>query len=46
MVLPGDVITFGGRVAESGESLVRLELEAQNQKGEKVLTRAVAELTA
>ena len=46
MVLPGDVITFGGRVAESSESLVRLELEAQNQKGEKVLTRAVAELTA
>jgi acyl dehydratase len=46
MVLPGDDITFTGRVAESGGGLVRLELDAQNQRGEKVLTRAVAELTA
>jgi acyl dehydratase len=46
MVLPGDVITFSGRVAESPGDLVRLELEAQNQKGEKVLTKALAELTA
>jgi acyl dehydratase len=46
MVLPGDVITFSGRVAGSAENLIRLELEAQNQKGEKVLTKALAELTA
>jgi acyl dehydratase len=46
MVLPGDVITFSGRVAAAADDLVRLELEAQNQKGEKVLTKALAELTA
>lgn len=46
MVLPGDVITFSGRVAEASDDLVHLELEAQNQKGEKVLTKALAELTA
>ncbi|HVC99765.1 MAG TPA: MaoC/PaaZ C-terminal domain-containing protein [Candidatus Dormibacteraeota bacterium] len=46
MVLPGDVITFSGRVAEASGNLVRLELEAQNQKGERVLTKALAELTA
>jgi len=46
MVLPGDDITFTGRVAESGEELIRLELDAQNQKGDKVLTKALAELAA
>lgn len=46
MVLPGDVITFSGRVAEASDDLVCLELEAQNQRGEKVLTKALAELTA
>ena len=46
MVLPGDDITFTGRVAESGGGLVRLELDAQNQRGEKVLTKALAELSA
>jgi len=40
------VITFSGRVAAVADDLVRLELEAQNQKGEKVLTKALAELTA
>jgi acyl dehydratase len=46
MVLPGDTITFSGRVAGEEDGLVRLELNAENQKGERVLTKALAELTA
>ena len=46
MVLPGDTITFTGRVAGEEGGLVRLELNAENQKGEKVLTKALAELEA
>ena len=45
MVLPGDVITFSGRASQEGE-LVRLDVEAHNQRGEKVLTKALAELSA
>ena len=44
MVLPGDVITFRGRVAEEAVGLVRLELSAENQRGEKVLTKGLAEV--
>jgi acyl dehydratase len=46
MVLPGDEITFSGRVAATEPGMVRLELEASNQKGEKVLTKGLAELSA
>jgi acyl dehydratase len=46
MVLPGDTITFTGTVVGEEDGLVRLELNAENQKGERVLTKALAELTA
>jgi acyl dehydratase len=46
MVLPGDTITFTGRVVGEEGGLVRLELDAANQKGERVLTKALAELAA
>jgi acyl dehydratase len=45
MVLPGDTITFTGEVAGEEDGVVRLELSAENQKGEKVLTKGVAEVT-
>jgi acyl dehydratase len=44
MVLPGDTITFTGHVAGEEGGLVTLELSAANQKGEKVLTKGLAEL--
>ena len=46
MVLPGDTITFSGRVVAEDGGLVTLELNAENQKGEKVLTKALAEVAA
>lgn len=46
MVQPGDTITFSGQVVGEQDGLVRLELNAENQKGEKVLTRARAEVAA
>jgi acyl dehydratase len=46
MVLPGDTITFTGQVAGEEGGLVRLELSAENQKGERVLTKGLAELEA
>jgi acyl dehydratase len=46
MVLPGDTITFTGHVAAEEGGLIRLELAAENQKGEKVLTKGLAELEA
>jgi acyl dehydratase len=46
MVLPGDTITFTGHVAGTDGGLVRLELNADNQRGERVLTKALAELEA
>jgi len=46
MVLPGDTITFTGRVVGEEDGLVLLELNAENQKGERVLTKALAELEA
>ena len=44
MVLPGDTITFTGRVAGEEGGLTTLELSAENQKGERVLTKALAEV--
>ena len=44
MVRPGDVITYSGRVGEGGDGLLRLDLSAENQRGEKVLTKAFAEV--
>jgi 3-hydroxybutyryl-CoA dehydratase len=46
MVLPGDTITFTGRVVGTDGGVVTLELNAENQKGERVLTKALAELKA
>ena len=46
MVQPGDTITFSGHALEEVDGLVRLELSADNQKGERVLTRALAEVAA
>jgi len=46
MVQPGDTITFSGHVAGEEEGLVRLELNAENQNGERVMTRALAEVAA
>jgi acyl dehydratase len=46
MVLPGDTITFTGRVTGEDGGLVTLELGAENQKGERVLTKGLAELAA
>jgi acyl dehydratase len=46
MVLPGDTITFTGHVVGEEHGLVKLELNADNQKGERVLTKALAELQA
>jgi acyl dehydratase len=46
MILPGDSITFTGHVAGEEAGLVRLEMEAANQRGERVLTKALAEVAA
>jgi acyl dehydratase len=46
MILPGDTITFTGHVAGTDGGLVTLELNAENQKAERVLTKAMAELQA
>jgi acyl dehydratase len=44
MVLPGDEITFGGRVTDREDGIEKLELRAVNQKGETVISKAYAEL--
>jgi len=46
MMLPGDVITFSGRVTGEHDGLIELELEAENQKGERVLTKGLAEVAS
>jgi acyl dehydratase len=46
MVLPGDTITFRGQVLAEEAGVLRLELSAENQKGEKVLTKGMAEVAA
>jgi acyl dehydratase len=45
-MLPGDVITFTGRVSGEHDGLIQLELEAENQKGERVLTKGLAEVAS
>jgi 3-hydroxybutyryl-CoA dehydratase len=42
-VVVGDVVTFRGRCVAVEGPVVRLEVEARNQRGEEVLTRATAE---
>lgn len=44
VVVPGDTLTFGGRVAEVQEGIARLEVWGQNQRGDRVLTKGVAEV--
>ena len=44
MVLPGDTITFTGQVSGEESGLITLELSAENQRGERVLTKALAEV--
>ena len=46
MVLPGDTITFRGQALGEEGGVVKLELSAENQRGEKVLTKALAEVAA
>ncbi|MDQ6691141.1 MAG: MaoC family dehydratase N-terminal domain-containing protein [Candidatus Dormibacteraeota bacterium] len=46
IVRPGDVISFSGQASEVRDGLVQLELSAKNQRGERILTRARAEVTA
>jgi acyl dehydratase len=43
MALPGDTLTFGGRVIAVEDGVARLEVWGQNQRGERVLTKGVAE---
>ncbi len=45
MVFPGDTVTFGGVVSKLEGGVATLELKAENQRGERVLSRASAELT-
>lgn len=45
MVLPGDTVIFGGSVSTVEGGVATLELNADNQRGERVLSKAVAELT-
>ncbi len=42
-VVVGDVVTFRGRCVAVEGPVVRIEVEARNQRGEEVLTRATAE---
>ena len=44
MALPGDTLTFGGRVASVDGGVARLEVWGQNQRGERVLTKGIAEV--
>ncbi|HEX6487936.1 MAG TPA: MaoC/PaaZ C-terminal domain-containing protein [Candidatus Dormibacteraeota bacterium] len=44
MALPGDTLTFGGRVTDVTDGVARLEVWGQNQRGDRVLTKGVAEV--
>jgi acyl dehydratase len=46
MALPGDTLTFGGRVAAVEDGVATLEVWGQNQRGERVLTKGIAEVRA
>ena len=45
LVLPGDTVIFRGSVTEVVAGVARLELSADNQRGERVLSKALAELS-
>lgn len=44
MALPGDTLTFGGRVTAVDDGVAKLEVWGQNQRGDRVLTKGVAEV--
>lgn len=44
MALPGDTLTFGGSVADVQEGIARLDVWGRNQRGDRVLTKGVAEI--
>ena len=44
MVEPGDTLTCQGRIAKVGDDSVELELWAENQRGEHVLSKGYARL--
>ena len=44
MLLPGDTLSLQGRVASVADGVATLEVWGQNQKGERVLTKGVAEI--
>ena len=46
MAVPGDTLTFGGRVAGVEDGVLRLEVWGQNQRGDRVLTKGIAEVKA
>ena len=46
MARPGDTLTFGGRVADVTDGVAKLEVWGQNQRGERVLTKGIAEVNA
>ena len=45
MLLPGDTLSLGGKVASVEEGVARLEVWGENQRGERVLTKGIAEIT-
>ena len=46
MIQPGDAITFTGQVTGVDGGIARLALDAHNQRGERVLSKAMAEVAA
>ena len=44
MALPGDVLTFGGRVVSVEDGIAKVEVWAENQRGERILTKGVTEV--
>lgn len=45
MLLPGDTLKLGGKVSSVEEGIARLEVWGENQRGERVLTKGIAEIT-
>ena len=44
MLVPGDTLVLGGRVAAVEDGIARLEIWGENQKGDRVLTKGIAEV--
>jgi acyl dehydratase len=44
MLLPGDTLMLGGRIAAVEDGTATLEVWGQNQKGDRVLTKGAAEI--